>query len=256
MCLIKYYYVGIISTLLNYFNVRFDLLFKVVDSLLLVNNIKKSFSPNHDNILFQNVSLSVQTGDWISIVGSSGSGKTTLLNCIAGIYQIDEGMIELDEISIHQLSDQQKSDIRRLHIGFVFQDFKLLPYYSVLENVILPLLKDKKRNLLKEKAANLLEQVGINENLHHRLPLALSGGEKQRVAIARALINDPKLIICDEPTGNLDHDNKKQVLRILAELKQKGHSIIVVTHDDEVAMAGNKICELKNGSLNEVENTL
>lgn len=227
-----------------------------MDSLLLVNNVKKSFSRHRDDVLFQNVSLSVQTEDWISIVGPSGSGKTTLLNCIAGIYQIDEGAIELDEISIHQLSDQQKSDIRRLHIGFVFQDFKLLPYYSVLENVILPLSKDKKRNLLRKKAVDLLVQVGIDESLHHRLPLALSGGEKQRVAIARSLINDPKLIICDEPTGNLDHNNKKQVLRILTELKRKGHSIIVVTHDDEVAMEGNRIYELKNGSLNEVENKL
>lgn len=222
--------------------------------MLLVNNIKKSFSPHQDDVLFQNVSLSVQTGEWISIVGSSGSGKTTLLNCIAGIYQIDEGMIELDEISIHQLSDRQKSDIRRLHIGFVFQDFKLLPYYSVLENVILPLSKDKKRCILIERAVHLLEQVGIDESLYHRLPFALSGGEKQRVAIARALINDPKLIICDEPTGNLDHDNKKQVLRILTELKRKGHSIIVVTHDHEVAMEGNRIYELKNGSLNKEEN--
>ena len=224
--------------------------------MLVVNNIKKGLFHNNENFLFQNVSLSVQTAEWISIVGPSGSGKTTLLNCIAGIYKIDEGSIELDGSPIHNLSDSQKSDIRRLQIGFVFQDFKLLPYYSVLENVILPLSKDKKSDQLKQKAALLLEQVGINKSYYNRLPSSLSGGEKQRVAIARALISDPKLIICDEPTGNLDNDNKKQVLHILTKLKQKGHSIIVVTHDEEVANEGNRIYELKNSSLNEVENKL
>lgn len=224
--------------------------------MLVVNNIKKGLFHNNEGFLFQNVSLSVQSSEWISIVGPSGSGKTTLLNCIAGIYKIDEGTIELDGNPIHNLSDSEKSDIRRLQIGFVFQDFKLLPYYSVLENVILPLSKDKKSDQLKQKAALLLEQVGIDRSYYNRLPSSLSGGEKQRVAIARALISDPKLIICDEPTGNLDNDNKKQVLHILTKLKQKGHSIIVVTHDEEVANEGNRIYELKNSSLNEVENKL
>ncbi|WP_210470332.1 ABC transporter ATP-binding protein [Sporosarcina sp. 6E9] len=224
--------------------------------MLVVNNIEKSLLHNNEGFLFRNVSLSVQSAEWISIVGPSGSGKTTLLNCIAGIYKVDEGTIELDASPIHNLSDSQKSDIRRLQIGFVFQDFKLLPYYSVLENVILPLSKDKKSDQLKQKAALLLEQVGINKSYYNRLPSSLSGGEKQRVAIARALISDPKLIICDEPTGNLDNDNKIQVLHILTKLKEKGHSIIVVTHDEEVANEGNRIYELKNSSLNEVENKL
>ncbi|MBO1911606.1 ABC transporter ATP-binding protein, partial [Microvirga sp. 3-52] len=190
--------------------------------MLVVNNIEKSLLHNNEGFLFRNVSLSVQSAEWISIVGPSGSGKTTLLNCIAGIYKVDEGTIELDASPIHNLSDSQKSDIRRLQIGFVFQDFKLLPYYSVLENVILPLSKDKKSDQLKQKAALLLEQVGINKSYYNRLPSSLSGGEKQRVAIARALISDPKLIICDEPTGNLDNDNKIQVLHILTKLKEKG----------------------------------
>ena len=224
--------------------------------MLVVKNIEKSLFHNNEGFLFQNVSLSVQSAEWISIVGPSGSGKTTLLNCIAGIYKVDEGTIELDGSLIHNLSDSQKSDIRRLQIGFVFQDFKLLPYYSVLENVILPLSKDKKSDQLKQKAALLLEQVGIDKSYYNRLPSSLSGGEKKRVAIARALISDPKLIICDEPTGNLDNDNKKQVLHILTKLKEKGHSIIVVTHDEEVANEGNRIYELKNSSLNEVENKL
>lgn len=224
--------------------------------MLVVNNIKKSSLNNSENLLFQHVSLSVQTAEWISIVGPSGTGKTTLLNCIAGIYKVDDGTIELDGIPIHNLADSQKSDIRRLQIGFVFQDFKLLPYYSVLENVILPLSKDKKSNQLRQKAGLLLDQVGITKSYYNRLPSSLSGGEKQRVAIARALISDPKLVICDEPTGNLDNENKKQVLQILTKLKQKGHSIIVVTHDDEVANEGDRIYELKNNSLNEVESKL
>ena len=224
--------------------------------MLVVNNIEKSSLNNSENFLFQHVSLSVQTAEWISIVGPSGTGKTTLLNCIAGIYKVDDGTIELDGIPIHNLSDSQKSDIRRLQIGFVFQDFKLLPYYSVLENVILPLSKDKKSDQLRQKAALLLDQVGITKSYYNRLPSSLSGGEKQRVAIARALISDPKLIICDEPTGNLDNENKKQVLQILKKLKQKGHSIIVVTHDDEVANEGDRIYELKNNSLTEVESKL
>src|SRR5690625_1118966 len=113
--------------------------------MLKVSNIKKSFSSPEENLLFENVSLSVGKNEWISIVGPSGSGKTTLLNCIAGIYDIDEGEIELDGQIIHDLSDQEKSNLRRLQIGFVFQDFKLLPYYSVLDNVILPLSKDQNK---------------------------------------------------------------------------------------------------------------
>lgn len=220
--------------------------------MLTLTNIKKSVSQHTDVVLFRNISLQLQVGEWVSIVGPSGAGKTTLLNCIAGIQGVDQGSIELDGMEIHQLTNDERSNVRRLHIGFVFQDFKLLPYYSVLENVILPLARDKKKEQLIAKAKSLLEQVGIGEGYYHRLPSALSGGEKQRVAIARALINDPKLIICDEPTGNLDNDNKGQVLHILHTLKQKGHAIIVVTHDEEVAREGDRIYELKNHSLNEV----
>ena len=223
--------------------------------MLKVSNIKKSFSSPEENLLFENVSLSVGKNEWISIVGPSGSGKTTLLNCIAGIYDIDEGEIELDGQIIHDLSDQEKSNLRRLQIGFVFQDFKLLPYYSVLDNVILPLSKDQNKNELRQKAVQHLEQVGIEKELHNRLPFALSGGEKQRVAIARALMNDPKLLLCDEPTGNLDNENKHQVLKILSDLTSKGHSIIVVTHDDEVAEKSHLIYELKNSSLRKVVNS-
>ncbi|GKV57801.1 ABC transporter ATP-binding protein [Sporosarcina sp. NCCP-2222] len=224
--------------------------------MLKVNNINKNVLNNSRSFLFQDVCLSVYPGEWISIIGPSGTGKTTLLNCIAGIYTVDGGSIELDGVPIHQLTERHRSDIRRLQIGFVFQDFKLLPYFSILENVILPLTKDKKIDQLKQKAELLLDQVGITKNYFHRLPSSLSGGEKQRVAIARALINDPKLIICDEPTGNLDNENKKQVLHILTTLKKKGHSIIVVTHDDEVANEGDKIYELKNYSLKVVESKL
>ncbi|MCZ0703433.1 ABC-type lipoprotein export system ATPase subunit [Natronobacillus azotifigens] len=220
--------------------------------MLTLTNIKKSVSQHTDVVLFRNISLQLRVGEWVSIVGPSGAGKTTLLNCIAGIQGGDQGSIELDGMEIHQLTNDERSNVRRLHIGFVFQDFKLLPYYSVLENVILPLARDKKKEQLTAKAKSLLEQVGIGEGYYHRLPSALSGGEKQRVAIARALINDPKLIICDEPTGNLDNDNKGQVLHILHTLKQKEHAIIVVTHDEEVAREGDRIYELKNHSLNEV----
>ncbi|MDW0112974.1 ABC transporter ATP-binding protein [Sporosarcina saromensis] len=224
--------------------------------MLVVDHITKSSFNDTDSFLFENVSLSVQATEWISIIGPSGTGKTTLLNCIAGINQIDGGTIELDGFPVHNLTESQKSDIRRLQIGFIFQDFKLLPYYSVLENVVLPLSKDKKSDQIRKKAVHLLNQVGINKSYYNRLPSGLSGGEKQRVAIARALINDPKLIICDEPTGNLDNDNKKQVLQILTELKQKGHAIIVVTHDDEVAYEGDRLYELKNNSLSEVVKVL
>lgn len=220
--------------------------------LLVVNNISKKILQGDKGFLFKDVSLTVQKAEWISIIGPSGEGKTTLLHCIAGIYEISDGTVELDGVSIHELPDRQKSDVRRLQIGFVFQDFKLLPYYSVLENVILPLSKDKKQRDLSQKAKQLLTEVGILESYYDRLPNSLSGGERQRVAIARALINDPKLIICDEPTGNLDNENKQQILHILQKLKQAGHSIIVVTHDEEVAEAGTKTYELKNHTLNEM----
>src|SRR5690625_3145898 len=149
--------------------------------MLKVSSIKKSFSSPEENLLFENVSLSVGKNEWISIVGPSGAGKTTLLNCIAGIYDIDEGDIELDGQIIHDLSEQEKSSLRRLQIGFVFQDFKLLPYYSVLDNVILPLSKDQNKNELARKAVKYLEQVGIEKELHNRLPFALSRSEERRV---------------------------------------------------------------------------
>ncbi|NME06026.1 ABC transporter ATP-binding protein [Psychrobacillus sp. BL-248-WT-3] len=219
-----------------------------------IRNLKKSFVHSKEQKkLLTDLSLYVQTGHWVTIVGPSGSGKTTFLNCISGLLIPDDGDILFGDINIYRLTAQQRSDYRRSHIGFIFQDFKLLPYYSILDNVMLPLLYDEPKDSLCKRAEALLHKVGIPKSYYNRLPDRLSGGEKQRVAIARALIANPKVLIGDEPTGNLDMDNRDNILKILTELKDAGLTIVMVTHDEEVASCGDEIYRLHNGNLEKRE---
>lgn len=221
--------------------------------MLVVENLGKSFT-NGKSIkpILHNISFTIEKGTWLSIMGPSGVGKSTLLNCLSGINKPDKGTVQIQNQDIYQLNEKQLSDFRRKKIGFVFQDFKLLPHYSVLDNVTLPLLYDESRIKLENRAKDLLHKVGIDEHLFMRLPASLSGGEKQRVAIARSMIAEPNLLLCDEPTGNLDRENRNHITDILVELKQQGQTIIVVTHDDEVANCGDICYQLNDGSLREV----
>ena len=218
--------------------------------MIIVNNLSKYYHNSSGKVvILDQLNLKVERGEWCSIIGPSGTGKSTLLHCISGLLKPDNGEVLFDNTNLYLLNEKERSDFRRRKIGFVFQDFKLLPYYSVLDNVILPLIFDYSKKELYERAEQLLLDVGIAEELFHRLPDGLSGGEKQRVAIVRALIGQPEVLICDEPTGNLDIENRNRMIQLISELNQKGQTIIVVTHDHEVAVCGNVTYQLRYGRL-------
>jgi ABC-type lipoprotein export system ATPase subunit len=187
--------------------------------------------------VLQNVHLQVHHGEFIAITGSSGSGKTTLLSLLGALDSPDSGEIWLDELAVHRLRGLEAADFRRQQIGFVFQLFYLLPNLTALENVMAPLLPSRRKLDfdLKKRARELLQSVGLGDRLGHP-PARLSGGEQQRVAIARALINRPKLVLADEPTGNLDLATANEVLGVLRNLQRSGNqTLILVTHDQELA---------------------
>ncbi|QOR83298.1 ABC transporter ATP-binding protein [Geobacillus stearothermophilus] len=218
--------------------------------MISLKNISKSFHIRSGRLeVLKNIQLAISKGEWVSIVGPSGSGKSTLLYIASGLLHPDSGDVCFNDTNIYQLTERQRSNWRRNHIGFVFQDFKLLPYYSVLDNVILPLYYDHPKHELCKKAKNLLHMMGIDESLFSRLPESLSGGEKQRVAIARALIADPDVLFCDEPTGNLDHENRDHIVQLFCQLHLQGKTMVVVTHDMEVAVHANHVYRLVNGML-------
>jgi len=203
--------------------------------------------------ILNDINFEIEKGTWCRIVGPSGTGKTTLLNCISGLLEPDEGKVIIDDVDLYQLSQDDLSNFRRKNIGFIFQDFKLLPHYSVLDNVIMPLVYEENSKKLVHRAKELLDLVGIDKGLHNRFPEYLSGGEKQRVAIARAMISEPKLLLCDEPTGNLDIETRDHITNLLKRLKGNGQTIIVVTHDMDVAKEGDECFQLKNGELKQME---
>lgn len=179
------------------------------------------------------VSFSVEQGDMLAIVGKSGSGKTTLLNLLACIDKPSAGRVLLDGQDIHSLSDKESAKLRRQKIGYIYQDFKLLPILTAKENILLPVMLDGGK-LSTSRVQTLAEQLGIVNRLKH-LPSQLSGGQQQKVAIARALINQTSLLLADEPTGNLDKASAQEIMDLLLDLNQAGHTIILVTHDEGFA---------------------
>lgn len=217
--------------------------------MLKVCNLSKLYNNSTPYLILNDISITIEKGNWITLIGPSGSGKTTFLHCVSGILNPDKGVVEYDHKNIYEMKEYELSKFRRFNIGFIFQDFKLLPYYSVLDNVMLPLLYDESKQTLEKRAKELLLKVGIKESHFNRLPDKLSGGEKQRVAIARSLIADPPILIGDEPTGNLDVENRNQILNLLETLKQAGKTIILVTHDEEVAKRSDVTYRLHNGKL-------
>lgn len=192
------------------------------------------------------VNICIERGEWVAIMGPSGSGKTTLLNVLGGLDRLSSGCLKILDVDITQFYSDEAATFRRENIGLVFQQHHLIPYLSALENVMLAQyyhsLVDKKQ------AQKALERVQLAERAHH-LPSQLSGGEQQRVCIARALINEPKIILADEPTGNLDEVNEGKVLEILGELQKDGKTLLVVTHDREVGSAAQRIVTLKHGRV-------
>ncbi|HEY4552511.1 MAG TPA: ABC transporter ATP-binding protein [Bacillaceae bacterium] len=217
--------------------------------MIQIDNISKSFQVGNEHIYaLKEVTLSIESGEWLSILGPSGSGKSTLLNCIGGLDIPSSGEVRINQVPTSEMTVQELQTFRRNQIGFIFQDFRLLPQYNVLDNICLPRLPYEKKKVIISRALELMEEVGLSHRLNH-LPGELSGGEKQRAAIARALMNNPDIMICDEPTGNLDIHNRNRILDILSGLHQKGHTIIMATHDTEVAEKGERSIFMRDGNI-------
>lgn len=188
--------------------------------MIEIKNVTVAYQTQTNQSIFvlDDVSTTVETGQWVSIIGPSGSGKTSFLKLIGGLLVPAKGTVVIDEKNIYQMKENQKKSFRHTKVSFVYQQLRLLPQFSVLENVMLPLIPYNKRSLIQKKAIQIIEKIGLSHRMNH-LPSELSGGEQQRVAIARALITDPEILLCDEPTGNLDFVNRDNLLMLLKNKK-------------------------------------
>lgn len=217
--------------------------------MLEVSNLTKTFpSGGRELTVLHEVSFALQPGDTFSIVGPSGSGKTTLLGLCAGLDRASSGSVVLNGIPIDDLSEDQRAAVRNEHVGFVFQNFQLIPTLTALENVMVP-LELRGEHGAEARAAALLERVGLADRADH-YPVQLSGGEQQRVALARAFANQPKILFADEPTGNLDEDTSHLVEQLLFDLnKENGTTLVLVTHNMELAAKTGRVLQLRGGRV-------
>lgn len=213
--------------------------------MIKIYNIHKSFGPLE---VLKGISLHIRKGEVVSIVGPSGAGKTTLLQIIGTLDKADKGAIVIDGQDISSMSAGELADFRGSRIGFVFQFHQLLPEFTALENVMMPaLIAGKSKKEAKKKALELLEFLGLTDRASHK-PNELSGGEKQRVAVARALVNDPAVILADEPSGSLDSKNKQDLHQLFFDLRDKlGQTFVIVTHDEELASQTDRRINLRDG---------
>ncbi len=217
--------------------------------LIKINNVAKSYQINKENVhVLKGIDFEVASGDWLTITGPSGSGKTTLLKVLSGIERPDEGSIMIGDFHISEGEEEKKRDFRRNNIGYIFQDFKLFEQFNILLNVMIPLLPYEKKEQIENNAKEILAKVNLSHREKHQ-PAMVSGGEKQRTAIARSLMNRPNILLCDEPTGNLDVDSRNHVMSILKDLHKEGITIILVTHDTELSTYGNHLFEMRDGLL-------
>ena len=198
----------------------------------------------------QGVTLAVDAGDFVALMGPSGSGKSTLLNLLGCLDRATTGNYFLGDEDVSEMDDDQLSEVRSTYLGFIFQSYNLLPQYTVVENIELPLLYQgiKLNDRTKDRCVSLAEMVGLGDRLDHR-PLQLSGGQQQRVAIARSLVNDPHVILGDEPTGNLDSRTSVEIMQTLRDLNKLGKTIIMVTHENDIAAWARRIVRLRDGRV-------
>lgn len=214
-------------------------------------NVSKSYQDGHLNVdVLHDLNVQIQAGESVSIIGASGSGKSTLLHILGGLDTPTSGKIALMGQDLATLNQAKLGALRNQYLGFVYQFHHLLAEFTALENVMMPLLIGKmKRSEAEERAAIMLEKVGLSTRMKHR-PAELSGGERQRAAIARALVNNPKCLLADEPTGNLDRNNARHVLEMMLQLRHElNTALVVVTHDDELAVRFDRVLTMKDGAL-------
>jgi putative ABC transport system ATP-binding protein len=217
--------------------------------ILSVEHLNKLFKSGDQFVtILHDISFAIEEGSACAIVGPSGSGKTTLIAICAGLERPTEGAVLLNGTAMHSASEEELSRIRNQFVGFVFQSFQLLPSLTALENVMVP-AEIRGENHARSRAEDLLRQVGLGARLHH-YPIQLSGGEQQRVAIARAFINHPRILFADEPTGNLDSETAREIVRLIFQLNaQAGTTLILVTHDRELTEQANRVISLKGGRV-------
>lgn len=218
--------------------------------LCLMEDVRKSFRMGEDSVeVLKGIDLAVERGEIAAIMGASGSGKSTLMNLIGCLDVPTSGRYLFADQEVLGLADDELSELRNAHIGFVFQSFYLLPYATVLENVLLPsLYRENTTGNARERAVELLRLIGLGGRLHFR-PNRLSGGEQQRVAICRALMNDPELLLADEPTGQLDSRTASEIMNLLVMMNQRGKTVIVVTHDPAIAAYAKRTIRIKDGVI-------
>lgn len=214
-------------------------------------NLTKVYKTDgQETVALKNVSFNIESGEFVAIMGPSGSGKSTLMHLIGALDTPTSGEYLLDGQDISRLSDDELADVRKDKIGFVFQSFNLLPRATVLKNVILPLIYAQVRKVEREAAAKkALQAVGLEEDRFQHLSNQLSGGQMQRVAIARALVNNPKIVLADEPTGNLDTKTGELVMRTFKDLNQQGRTIVLITHERDVAAHAKRIIHIRDGEI-------
>jgi putative ABC transport system ATP-binding protein len=222
-----------------------------MSSIISLSNVTKSYKLGDDVIVeaLRGVNLDIKKGEFVAIIGPSGSGKSTLMHLIGILDKPTSGVVDLDGKNIAEESEEELATLRNKYIGFVFQAFNLLPKTSAIENVELPLIYSKVTGgERKRRAIQALREVGLGDRLNHT-PNQLSGGQQQRVAIARALITSPSLILADEPTGNLDSKSSMEIISLLRDINKKGNTVVLVTHEPDIAREAKRIVEIKDGKI-------
>jgi putative ABC transport system ATP-binding protein len=219
-------------------------------SLIEINKLNKTYESGEECVLaLVDVELNIERGEFISVMGPSGSGKSTLLTILGGLNHPTQGEVMVDEIPIYKLPLERLADFRREYLGFIFQSFQLIPYLTVIENVMLPLsITEKSSREQVKMAREILERMGL-KGKERRLPDQLSGGEQERVAIARALVNSPPILLADEPTGNLDSKTGEEIMDLFKSLNREGQTIIMVTHNPENAAFSSRTIQLLDGKI-------
>lgn len=217
--------------------------------ILRIENVRKVYGKNENEIVaLDNVSFSVAQGEFVAIIGPSGSGKSTLLHIIGGVDVPTDGKVYIDNVDIYNQSQDKLAIFRRREIGLIYQFYNLIPVLNVVENITLPVLLDN-RDVNKERLNKLIDMLGLSDRIDH-LPSELSGGQQQRVSIARALMNIPKVLLADEPTGNLDSFNSQEIIELIKKSnKLYNQTVILITHDEDIALQADRIISIKDGKI-------